>query len=112
MERKLKRKNETVFVTMSFSDKMKKARKQISEAIQEFGFIPVLIDIKEHNNQIVPEIYKEIESCTFVIADLSGQRGGVYYEAGYAVGKDKQVILTCKKDEADSGDNIVIEIFD
>lgn len=97
----MKRKNETVFVTMSFSDKMKKARKQISEAIQECGFIPVLIDIKEHNNQIVPEIYKEIESCTFVIADLSGQRGGVYYEAGYAVGKDKQVILTCKKDEAD-----------
>ena len=77
MEQKLKRKNETVFVTMSFSDKMKKARKQISEAIQECGFIPVLIDIKEHNNQIVPEIYKEIESCTFVIADLSGQRGGV-----------------------------------
>lgn len=65
MEQKLKRKNETVFVTMSFSDKMKKARKQISEANSECGFIPVLIDIKEHNNQIVPEIYKEIESCTF-----------------------------------------------
>ena len=29
-----------------------------------------------------------------------GIRGGVYYEAGYANGQQKQVILTCKNEQA------------
>lgn len=94
-------KKETVFIAMSFSEEMNKARRQIAAAIQECDFEPVLIDVKEHNNQIVPEIFKEIEKSKFVVADLTEQRGGVYYEAGIAGGKDKAVILTCKKEEID-----------
>ena len=40
--------------------------------------------------------YRKEESA-FVIADLTGGRGGVYYEAGYAMAKGKQIILSCKK---------------
>ena len=74
-----------VFIAMNFDDSMKKARNAIVDAIKSFNYDPMLIDNKEHNNQIVPEIYKEISDSIFVIADLTGQRGGVYYEAGYAV---------------------------
>ena len=88
-----------VFIAMSFDSSMQEARKFIMDAIQSCGYVPMLIDIKEHNNQIVPEIYKEISDSEFVIADLTGQRGGVYYEAGYAVAKDKNLILCCKKGE-------------
>lgn len=88
-----------VFVAMSFDDSMLKARKSIISAIEDCGYTSMLIDIKEHNNQIVPEIYKEINSSEFVVADLTGQRGGVYYEAGYAVAKNKELILSCKKGE-------------
>lgn len=88
-----------VFIAMSFDNSMKEARKYIMDAIQSCGYDPMLIDIKEHNNQIVPEIYKEISDSEFVIADLTGQRGGVYYEAGYAVAKDKKLILCCKEGE-------------
>jgi Nucleoside 2-deoxyribosyltransferase len=88
-----------VFIAMSFDNSMNKARESIKDALKHFGYKPILIDAKEHNNQIVPEIFKEIEDSKFVIADLTGQRGGVYYEAGYATAKNKPVILCCKKDE-------------
>lgn len=94
-----KEQKKKVFIAMSFDNSMKEARKYIMDAIQGCGYAPMLIDIKEHNNQIVPEIYKEISDSEFVVADLTGQRGGVYYEAGYAVAKDKNLILCCKKGE-------------
>lgn len=91
---------ENVFIAMWFDEKMNIARKKIEKAVVECGYRPVFIDVKEHNGQIVPEIFKEINDSEFVIADLTGQRGGVYYEAGYAMAKDKQVILCCKNDES------------
>lgn len=92
-------KDDKVFVAMWFGDEMKQARRKIINAIKSCGYRAMLIDIKEHNNQIVPEIFKEIEESKFVIADLTGHRGGVYYEAGYAVAKEKEVILCCRSDE-------------
>ena len=91
--------NKKVFMAMWFDDSMKKARGQIRSAIELCGYEPMIIDDKEYNNQIVPEIFKEIEDSEFVVADLTGQRGGVYYEAGYAVAKNKELILCCKKGE-------------
>ena len=94
---KLEEKSQKVFVAMWFGGQMKDARKRIESAIRDCGYEPMLIDIKEHNNQIVPEIFKEIEDSEFVIADLTGNRGGVYYEAGFATARGKQVILSCKE---------------
>lgn len=92
-------KKQKVFVAMCFADELNKARRKIEMAVKNCGYEPVFIDEKEHNHQIVPEIYKEIEDAVFVIADLSKQRGGVYYEAGYAAAKGKPVILSCRKNE-------------
>lgn len=90
------------FIAMWFDKSMGKARLMISEAIKNSGYLPSIIDIKEHNNQIVPEIFYEIKSSQFVVADLTGQRGGVYYEAGYAEALNKPVILCCKKSDFDN----------
>lgn len=87
------------FIAIWFDNSMEKAREKIMVAIRTCGYEPMIIDIKEHNNQIVPEIFKEIEDSEFVVADLTGHRGGVYYEAGYAMAKKKQVILSCKDGE-------------
>ena len=94
-------KKQKAFIAMSFASGMNKARRRIEKAISDCGYEPTVIDVKEHNNQIVPEIYREIEASAFVVADLTGQRGGVYYEAGYAVAKGKELILCCRKDESD-----------
>lgn len=39
----------------------------------------------------------EIQSSDFVIADLSHDNLGAYWEAGYAEGLDKPVIYTCER---------------
>lgn len=92
----------SVFVAMSFGKQMMETRKVIIDVIEEYGYDAMLIDIKEHNNQIVPEILFEIAKSTFVIADLTEHKTGVYLEIGYALAKQKQVILTCKDTDFDS----------
>jgi hypothetical protein len=74
------------FIAMWFSSEMDRARDSIKKAVYDAGYVPVIIDEKEHNNQIVPEMLYEIQRSAFLIADLTGHRNGVYYEAGYAHG--------------------------
>jgi len=85
------------FIAMWFSPEMVNARESIKKAIIDSGYTYIIIDEKEHNKQIVPEIFYEIQRSKFLIADLTGHRNGVYYEAGYAQGLGKEVIFTCSE---------------
>ncbi|MGG3641454.1 nucleoside 2-deoxyribosyltransferase [Bacillus gobiensis] len=88
------------FIAMWFSSEMDAAAEQgIKKAISDCGYNPVRIDQKEHNNKIDDEIIAEIKQSNFVIADFTGQRGGVYFEAGYAMGLGKPVIWTVRSDD-------------
>ncbi len=66
--------------------------------INDAGYNPIRIDRVEHNNQITDQIIVEIRKSRLVIADFTGHRGGVYYEAGFARGLGIPVIYTCRKD--------------
>lgn len=91
--------NNQAFVAMWFSNEMDSAFENgVYKAISKAGFSPIRIDRKEHNNKIDDEIIAEIKKSKFVVADFTGQRGGVYFEAGYAMGLGKQVIWTCRQD--------------
>ncbi len=87
------------FIAMWFDPSMNKVEAAIKEAITESGYIPMIISDKEHNNQIVPEILYEIKNSDFVVADFTDNRGGVYYEAGYAFGQGKEVIVTVNEEK-------------
>lgn len=102
--------NKQIFVAMAFSEDMTKARQAICDAVRACGYNPVLIDIKEHNNFIVPEIFSEIEKSDYVIADLTNQRAGVYFEAGYALGLQIPVILSCKETDFENNHFDVAQI--
>ena len=92
----------TCFVAMWFSEETQAAYSHgIERAISDAGFKPVRIDRKEHNNEIPDEIIAEIRNSEFVVADFTGQRSGVYYEAGFAMGLGRRVIWCCRKDEID-----------
>lgn len=95
----IKEKSNSVFIAMSFGENMYDARKVIQNIVEKCGYNPIIIDMKEHNNQIVPEIFLEIKRSKFVIADLTEQKNGVYYEAGYAKALEKEIIYSCKSSD-------------
>lgn len=90
------------FIAMSFCDETKSISDSFKTAINDCGYSPKRIDEKEHNNQIVPEIFHEIEQSKFVVVDVTYQNYGAYYEAGYAQALGKQVIICCRKTEFDN----------
>ncbi|WP_232426387.1 nucleoside 2-deoxyribosyltransferase [Leptospira sp. P2653] len=88
-----------VFVAMWFDPKMNAAFEEIQKACSEYDFIGFKISNKEHNKEISGEILYEIKRSHFLIADVTGQRNGVYFEAGYTMGLGIPVIWSCKVDE-------------
>jgi hypothetical protein len=90
-----------VFLIMSFeeTDDMEDYRAAVVEVCKNAGFQAVRTDSRPAANthQIVDAIHAHIQSCGFVIADLTNERPNVYYEIGYAKGLDKKLILTSKK---------------
>lgn len=87
--------NKDVFIAMKFGKDTKLLRGKIKEGIKKAGYIPKIMDEIEHNHQIVPEMLYTIRNSRFVIAELSDDNNGAYYEAGYALGVGKEVIHIC-----------------
>lgn len=99
-------KKDSCFVAMWFNDEMDKVYDQcIVPACHEAGYEPVRVDRENYNGDITDRIISQIRTTAFTIADMSGYRGGVYYEAGFARGLRKEVILTCKKEWFDGDPN-------
>lgn len=86
-----------VFLSMWFNDTTDSYYKKVDESIRKLNYTPYRIDKDEHLENIAMKILEEIKSSRFIIADLTGYRGGVYFEAGYAKGLNIPVIFTCKE---------------
>lgn len=90
------------FIAMWFDDSVKQAHLAIEAGISNAGYKPFRVDQKEHNNDITDEIIAGIRGSKFLVADLTGHRNGVYYEAGFAKGLGLEVVWLCRKsDEKD-----------
>lgn len=91
------------FVAMWFDDGMREVyHDAIAVGIENAGYKPHRVDLREHNEKIDDEIISQIRRSRFVLADFTGHRGGVYYEAGYAKGLGLEVIWTCREDQLDA----------
>ena len=87
------------FVAMWFDDKMQSAWDDgLYTGITAAGYRPIRIDKEEHNEKICDRIVSEIRRSGLLVADVTGHRQGVYFEAGYAMGLGIPVIWTCRKD--------------
>ncbi len=89
------------FVAMFFDSKLEEIYNiGICKAIEESGYQPVRIDKDEHNEKICERIIAEIRKSKFLVADFTGHRGGVYFEAGFALGLGIPVIWCCSDDDS------------
>ena len=84
---------------MKFGEETTDLREAIRKGIRLAGYSEVIVDEIEHNNYIPPEILHQIRECKIMIAELSYNNGGVYFEEGYAMGRGKEVIQLCKRTE-------------
>ena len=115
-------KRNQIFVAMMFSDDMSSIYENgYKTVIQSLNYAAMRIDEKEYIGSIINEITSEIANSVALIADLTGNRGGVYYEAGIARGLAMcnhpiKLILTCNREFFNSekvhfdvsGDNILL----
>ncbi len=93
------------FVAMWFGDDQTKDEmdhlylQAIRPAIEAAGYKETRVDITPHNDYIMNKIIGDIRAAPFVVADMTGHRNGVYFEAGFARGLGSPVIHTCKNSD-------------
>ena len=96
-------KRNQIFVAMMFSEDLTEIYENgYKKVIQSLNYAAMRIDEKEYVGSIINEITSEIANSVALIADLTGNRGGVYYEAGIARGLTMcnhpiKLILTCNR---------------
>lgn len=88
------------FVAMSFHPSLNIAFSEgIEPAIRDAAYVPVRVNRVHHNEKICDRIVAEIRRSRFLIADVTMQRQGVYFEAGFAMALGLPVIWCCRKDD-------------
>lgn len=111
-----------VFVAMQFDEERNRLYSEaLTPVVQAANYSIVKVDEQEYEGSIIGKIVDDIADSTILIADLTGNRGGVYYEAGIAKGLQLcnhpiKIILTCEKKFFEEekvhfdvqGDNIIL----
>jgi len=88
------------FVAMSFSERLLTEWEDgIKPAVKKAGYRPYRVDRESHVDRIDAKIIAEIRNSRFVIADVTEQKQGVYYEAGFAQGLDRPVLWSVNEDD-------------
>ena len=95
-------KSTKVFIAMSFAPELDGFFiNAIEPGVRAAGYEALRIDRTEHNNCIDDEIIAAIRQTKSLIADFTNNRGGVYYEAGFAKGLGHEVLWSVREDHLD-----------
>jgi len=89
-------------VAMSFDSDLRAIYDQaIVPALVASGFESLRIDDNTVTSEttINDAMLAAIKKSRFTIADFTRHKKGVYFEAGYALGRGQKVIYTCHEDE-------------
>ena len=91
------------FVAMSFDESLLSVYENaIAPGIESTGYRPYRVDTKPHLERIDAKIIAEIKNSRFIVADVTQQKAGVYYEAGFAHGLGVPVIWCVRHDDLDN----------
>jgi hypothetical protein len=70
--------------------------RQIKAALKRAGYRAERVDLVPNNDFVMDKIIGMIRAAPFVVADFTGNRNGVYFEAGFARGLGIPVLHTCR----------------
>lgn len=92
--------SDRAFVAMSFAPEIEAAWTDgMRPALESLGYVPVRIDMTDGEDKVDDRIVAEIRRSGLLVADFTGHRAGVYFEAGLAVGLGIPVVWTCRRDD-------------
>jgi nucleoside 2-deoxyribosyltransferase len=90
------------FIAMWFASHLDEAHIQgLRTAIRDAGYEPKRVDDDQFNERIDDRIIAGIQQSRFLVADVTGHRPAVYFEAGLAMGLGVPVVFTCHRDDLD-----------
>lgn len=96
--RAVKSASDQAFVAMWFDERLRTVFDDgLAVGIRKAGYRPMRVDDIEHVGRIDDEIIAQIRRSRFLVADFTGHRGGVYFEAGFAQGLGLPVFWTCQE---------------
>lgn len=88
------------FIAMCLHDDLAEARAAMIAGVEGAGYeASIMGERQDFNDDVVARILAEVRKSRFVVADFTRQRGGVYYEAGFARGLGMPVVFTCSRGE-------------
>ncbi|HLB73165.1 MAG TPA: hypothetical protein VJJ98_04025 [Sedimentisphaerales bacterium] len=87
------------FMAMQFGDEQldKIVEEVFKPAVNQTGFSLVRLDDIPEAGLLDDRLRVEIQTSRFLIADLTHENQGAYWEAGYAEGLGKPVVYTCNE---------------
>ncbi len=92
-----------VFVAMSFAPELLALYAQgLRPAIEKAGYVAFRVDDVPHTERIDARVTNAIQDSRFLVADATGARPNVFYEAGFAHGLGKTVIWTVQDTDYDA----------
>ncbi|MFA6468217.1 MAG: hypothetical protein WCW35_04905 [Bacteroidota bacterium] len=92
------------FMAMQYGDSRLDAiyKDKFKPAVELTGFQLVRLDERPEAGLIDNRLRVDIRNCRFLLADVTNENKGAYWEAGYAEGLGKQVIYLCDKKDFDA----------
>ena len=97
-------KSPQAFMAMSFGNKILTTifENYFKPAVKRAGFDLIRLDENPTAGSIDERLRVEIRRSSFLVADLSDDNAGAYWEAGFAEGLGKHVIYTCEESKFNS----------
>jgi nucleoside 2-deoxyribosyltransferase len=89
------------FIAMWFDTTLDPVKAAVEEGISDAGYSPLRIDDDHFAGGVMDRIIARVRESRFVVADFTGNRGGVYYEAGFAAGLGLPVFCLCQEAQTD-----------
>jgi hypothetical protein len=86
------RRKQSCFIAMPFSQKHDKVYKAIKDSMKGTFYCCHRIDKQQFNKSIVQKIFSEIQEAKLIIFLSTDQNPNAFYECGYAVALNKEVI--------------------
>ena len=95
----------TAFMAMQFRDAQMDRiyRESFRPALAALGFESHTVDERPEAGLLDYQIRLQVTASRFVLADITHENRGVYFEAGYAEGIGRPVIYTCRTDAFNPG---------